>query len=61
LEHFYCKFNELRPSIDILGKLAAYYALTIDDIVNYDSTSPKPIVLEDKTSAEQIRLIAQLN
>ncbi|SIS33964.1 hypothetical protein SAMN05421639_102805 [Chryseobacterium shigense] len=32
----------------------------IDQIINYDGSTPKEIILEDKTELEQIRLIQQL-
>lgn len=51
----------VEPSIEVLDKMAAYYGLTIDDIVHLDKDIPKEVVMEDKTSAEQVRLIAQLN
>ena len=51
----------VEPSIEVLDKMASYYGLTIDDIVHLDKDIPKEVILEDKTSAEQVRLIAQLN
>lgn len=51
----------VEPSIDILDKLAAYYGLTIDQIVHYSNANPTTITVEDKSAAEQVRLIAQLN
>jgi len=50
----------VEPSIEILGKLASFYGITIDEIVNYKAT-PKSVTIEDKTASEQVRLIAQLN
>ncbi|MCG2618154.1 hypothetical protein LZZ85_27890, partial [Terrimonas sp. NA20] len=37
------------------------FNLTTDQIINYDGRMPKEVVIEDKTSAEQLRLLAQLN
>lgn len=51
----------VEPSIEILDKLAAFYGVTIDQIVHLKKSVPKAVVMEDKTSAEQLRLIAQLN
>lgn len=51
----------VEPSIDTLDKLAIFYGLTIDNIVHLDKDIPKAVQIEDKTSAEQLRLIAQLN
>jgi len=50
----------VEPSIEILGKLASFHGITIDEIVNYKAT-PKTVTIEDKTASEQVRLIAQLN
>ncbi len=51
----------VEPSIEVLDKLAAFYNITIDDIVHLKKSAPKAVVMEDKTSAEQLRLINQLN
>jgi len=49
------------PFIDILDKLAAFYGVTIDEIIHYSKATPKAIRVEDKTASEQVRLMAQLN
>jgi transcriptional regulator with XRE-family HTH domain len=51
----------IEPSVDILDKLAAFYNVTIDGIVHYSKATPAAVTVEDKTAAEQMRLIAQLN
>lgn len=51
----------VEPSIETLDKLAGFYGITIDDIVHLGKDTPTSVQLEDKTSAEQLRLIAQLN
>jgi len=51
----------VEPSIDILEKLAAFYGITIDQVVHYSKATPTPVTMEDKTATEQVRLIAQLN
>lgn len=51
----------IEPSVDILDRLAAFYSITIDDIVHYSKAAPAAVTVEDKTAAEQMRLIAQLN
>jgi len=51
----------VEPSIDILDKLAAFYGVTIDEIIHYSKATPKAIRVEDKTASEQVRLMAQLN
>jgi transcriptional regulator with XRE-family HTH domain len=50
----------IEPSVDILDKLAHFYGVTMDDIARYRNSTPKEVTLEDKTSAEQLRLIAEL-
>ena len=51
----------VEPFIDILDKLAAFYGVTIDEIIHYSKATPKAIRVEDKTASEQVRLMAQLN
>lgn len=51
----------VEPSVEVLDKLAAFYGITIDGIVHFSKATPKAITMEDKTSAEQLRLISQLN
>ena len=48
------------PSVEILDKLAAHYGITIDEIVHFSKATPKAVKMEDKTSAEQLRLMTQL-
>ena len=35
--------------------------MTTDQILNYDGKMPKEVVIEDKTTIEQMRLIEQLD
>lgn len=51
----------VEPSIEVLDKLAAFYGISIDDIVHLSIATPKVVTMEDKSSAEQLRLISQLN
>ncbi len=51
----------MEPSIDMLDKLAAYYGLTIDQVVHYKKGVLKAAHIEDKTTAEQLRLLSLLN
>lgn len=51
----------VEPSVEVLDKLAAFYGVSIDDIVHFSNVTPKAVTMEDKSSAEQIRLLAQLN
>jgi hypothetical protein len=45
----------------LLDKLATFYGITIDQIVHMGKSVPKEITLEDKTTTEQMRLIAELD
>jgi transcriptional regulator with XRE-family HTH domain len=45
-----------------LKMLSNLFNMSIDDIINYDeNTTPKEVVLEDKSENEQIKLINQLD
>jgi len=46
--------------VEVLDKLAAFYGITIDEVVHLSGAAPKTVQIEDKTAAEQLRLIAQL-
>lgn len=48
-------------TVQELQKLSKLFNLSTDEILNYDENSiPKEVVIEDKTTAEQIQLIQQL-
>ncbi len=44
-----------------LQKIAALFNTSIDKVVNLDGDFPKEVVLEDKNTVEQMRLIQQLD
>ena len=48
-------------SVELLDKLAKLYGVSIDTIVHMEGEVPKEIVIEDKTTSEQIRLIQELD
>ncbi len=50
-------------SIEVLDKLAKFYGITIDEIVNYNNKKlpPKEITVQDKAVVEQVNLISQLD
>jgi len=52
--------GQREPSIEVLDKLAGYYGTTIDQIVHFEREFPQEVILEDKSSSEQLRLIQQL-
>ena len=51
----------MQVTVQELQKLSKLFNLSTDEILNYDENSnPKEVVIEDKTTAEQIQLIQQL-
>ncbi|HNQ59963.1 MAG TPA: helix-turn-helix transcriptional regulator [Bacteroidales bacterium] len=48
-------------SVEMLDKLAKLYGVSIDAIVHMKGEVPKEIVIEDKTTSEQMRLIQELD
>jgi transcriptional regulator with XRE-family HTH domain len=48
-------------TVEELQKMAQLFNMTTDQILNYDGKIPKEVVIEDKTTVEQMRLIQQLN
>ena len=49
-------------SIDSIKKLAGYFNMSIDQLVNFDGDKiPKEITVEDKTLTEKIKLISELS
>ncbi|GAB4459509.1 MAG: hypothetical protein Fur0028_13140 [Bacteroidales bacterium] len=47
-------------SVDALNKIAKYFGMSIDQIVNFDGAVPKEITVEDKTLMEQVKMIQEL-
>tara|TARA_Y100000768_G_C23859153_1_gene624799 strand:- start:402 stop:653 length:252 start_codon:yes stop_codon:yes gene_type:complete len=43
-----------------LQKLSQLFAMSLDQIVNFEGDLPKEITIEDKAANEQLRLISQL-
>ena len=48
-------------TVEELQKMAGLFNMTTDQIINYDGKIPKEVVIEDKSTAEQMRLIQQLD
>lgn len=48
-------------SVEELQKMAQLLNMTTDQILNYDDKIPKEVVIEDKTTMEQMRIIQQLD
>lgn len=47
-------------SIEAINKIAKYFGMTIDQLVNFDGTVPEEVTVEDKTVMEQVKLIQEL-
>lgn len=47
-------------SIDAINKVAKYFGMTIDELVNFDGKVPNEVTVEDKSLMEQVKLIAEL-
>jgi transcriptional regulator with XRE-family HTH domain len=47
-------------SVEALNKVAKYFGMTIDQIVNFDGAMPQEITIEDKMLLEQVRMIQDL-
>jgi len=47
-------------NVEELHKMAQFFNMTTDQIINYDGKIPKEVIIEDKTAVEQMRLIQQL-
>jgi arsenate reductase-like glutaredoxin family protein len=44
-------------TVEELQKMARLFDNTTDQIINFDGSMPKEVVLEDKSAIEQMRLI----
>ena len=53
--------GQREASVELLDKLAKFYSISIDQIVHMGKSVPKEVTLEDKTTNEQMRLIAELD
>jgi len=54
--------GQREASIEVLDKLAKFYDITIDEIVNFEDKKlpPKEVVVQDKAILEQVELIQEL-
>ncbi|MFP4026153.1 MAG: helix-turn-helix domain-containing protein [Thiohalospira sp.] len=59
----YSKIEKGTRSLNIeeLQKMAKLFNMTTDQILNYDGKIPKEVVIEDKSTVEQMNLIQQLD
>ena len=47
-------------SIDAIGKIAKYFSMTIDQLVNFEGDIPQEVTIEDKSLVEEVKLIQGL-
>lgn len=47
-------------SLEAVSKIAKYFGMTIDELVNFDGNLPDEVTIEDKSLMEQLRLIQEL-
>jgi transcriptional regulator with XRE-family HTH domain len=47
-------------SIDAISKIAKYFNMTIDQLVNFEGDIPQEVTIEDKALVEQVKLIQEL-
>lgn len=48
-------------SIKAISKIAKYFNMTIDDLVNFEGKIPNEVTFDDKNTIEQLQLIQQLD
>lgn len=48
-------------SIEAISKIAKYFHMTIDQLVNFEGDMPQEVTIEDKNTVEQMQLIQQLD
>ena len=55
--------NQQDISVDALVSIAKNFGITVDDVIHFGEKNdvPQEVIVEDKTAAEQLNLIAQLN
>lgn len=54
--------GQREASVEVLDKLAKFYGITIDEIVNFEDKKlpPKEVVVQDKAILQQVELIQEL-
>ncbi len=48
-------------SIEAIGKIAKFFNMSIDDLVNFEGEIPNEVTFDDKNTIEQMQLIQQLD
>ncbi|WP_034045346.1 helix-turn-helix domain-containing protein [Wocania ichthyoenteri] len=62
----YSNYNKIENgnreiSVKELQRLAEFYNITVDQVINLNDGLPKEVVIEDKQAQEQLRLISELD
>ena len=52
--------GEREPSIEALDKIAKLFDMTVDHILHYEGDLPADVTIQDKSIAERMKLIDQL-
>ncbi len=48
-------------SVSALNKVAQFFNITVDQLINLDKNIPQEIQIQDKSTLEQLKLIQELN
>ena len=48
-------------TVEELQKMASLFGMTLDQIVNYEGQLPKEVTVQDKSMAEKVNLISELD
>lgn len=48
-------------SVAALDKIASFFGVTVDELIHMEDEVPQEVKVEDKTTAEQVRLIQELD
>ena len=62
----YSNYNKIENgnreiSVKELQRLAQFYNISIDQVINLDDDLPQEVIIEDKEAHEQLRLISELD
>jgi len=65
-QRVYSNYNKIENgnreiSVKELQRLAEFYNITVDQVININTGLPKEVVIEDKQAQEQLRLISELD
>ena len=62
----YSNYNKIENgnreiSVKELQRLAQFYNISVDQVINLDDDLPQEVIIEDKEAHEQLRLISELD